>query len=197
MSMPSPHKALFWGIVLVAATNACSATYWSTLGNTSRVTASVSSPGAIAWTSTANAQGQITSAKAAVTNPVVSLLLDPNSSAVTFNNAQADFYDSVAAADAKGKATRNPLMDAFGDGVSALYFPFVAQLALKDRATAPVAQMFPLNGLISQSLLDLTDPSSTDSIVIPTILAEVTLRGTNALGQAITANVQVPINVTK
>lgn len=194
--MPSrAHKTILLGLALLA-TSGCTSTYWSTITNASRVTASLTSPGTIAWTVTKNTQGAITSAKAAWTAPVISLLLDPNSSPVTFSNAQADYYDAAAASDAKGKATRNPLTNLNGDKVGSLYFPFVAQLSIKDRATVPAAQSFTLSGAISQELIDLTDPRSTDSIVVPTVFADVTLRGTNTLGQAITANVQIPINIT-
>lgn len=191
-------KALILAIAATVATSACTSTYWSTLANTSRVTASVTTPGLIAWTVTTNAQGQVASAKAVPTAPVISLLLDANSSPVTFSNAQVSFFDAIAGADAKGKATRNPLTFADGETtVDSLYFPLVAQLSIKDRATAPAPQACTLNGLISQELIDLTDPASSESISIPTILADVSLKGTNSLGQSITANVQVPINVTK
>lgn len=196
MRMPSQaHKTILLGVMMMAATSGCSSTYWATMANASRATASLVTPGLVAWTVTKNTQGAITSAKVVATAPSISLLLDANSSPVSFTNAQVDYYD-VAAADAKGKAARNPLANAEGGKVGSLYFPFVAQLAIKDRATVPVPQSFTLNGVISQELVDLTNPSSTDSIAIPTVLADVTLRGTNALGQVITANVQVPINIS-
>lgn len=187
--------AWFIGTLLVASATGCSTSYWSSLTSTSIVNASVTTPGNITWTRALDSLGRVISATYTSTAPSLSLILTPDSAPVTFSNAEAVFYDTPAAANSSGNVTRNPLVDLDGNMIPPLYFPFLAQLSIPNRSTAPTAQTVTLDGVINQSLIDLTNPASTSSIAITTILADVTLSGKNSMGQAVNTDVEVPINV--
>lgn len=176
-------------LVIAIAVSGCSPTYFSDLLNTSRVYADLATPGLIAWTFTKPQGATRVIGSLTITNPIVTLLLDPNSSPVTFSDAKADFFDSSASADSKGRAARTSL------GLNTLFFPFVSQLQQKDRSTIPGPQSVTLNGIVSPQLIAATDITASGSQVTA-VYAAVTLQGQNALGQKITTNVGVPINVT-
>ena len=181
--------------VLGCGLTACSTSYFTDLVNTSRVYADLASPGLISWTyaKPSTSGGSITGSSV-ITPPSVTVTLDPNSSPVTLNTAQADFYDTTASADSKGKPALTSL------GLNTMFFPFNAVLQQKDRATQPQTTTVVLNGLVNISLVNLTyfnpNPGASDSNKITSVVGKVTLQGSNALGQKVSANVNVPINVT-
>lgn len=189
MSMRVSRALLLLGCGLLSA---CSSSYFSGILDSSRVDGDVATPGLIAWTRTKDQSGTVTG-KSVVTQPTITLTLEPNSSPVTFQNAQADYYLQDAAL-AGTKPVRNPA------GLNTKFFPFNAYLHQELRSTAqapvpPLVVSVPLNGLVAQDVVDLTNLDASGS-AITAIYGSVTLTGVNALGATIKTNLQVPINVT-
>lgn len=191
MRMPALARSLVIGALAVTSlwTVGCSADYWREIASVSVPHADVASPGKVEWTQTKDdVTGEVTKAEPKVSEPTVALTLDANSSPVTYTTAQADYYYTEAALNDANKPVLNQIQD-----VPTQYFPFMAVLKPGERTSAPVAQSIVMNGVVPINLVDITNPTQSGFQRLTTVVAKVTLKGTNGFGGAITTTVNVPI----
>ncbi len=182
----SPDRAILRvvvGVLPLAFVAGCSAGYFQSLTQASRVFASVNTPAEISVPA-------LTDQNVELTNPKVQFTLSTKSSPVTITGVTRMVYTATGTANTLQPAIT--VTSKSGTGTTAILLK--QSIVLPEEKTSVNVE---LPAVWSQLFLDSALPESGRPAADSprTWFVDVTLEGTNQLGQTITTNVGIPINI--
>lgn len=176
--MMRPLKLLSLLIVPALLATGCTRTYWDTFLKTSGIQGAVVTKGNISWVSEFDEGGRPVF-KLTKTAPILTVSLIPGSAAVDVMSLQAKYYSPLA--DEDGKQIE---LD-----VAPIHMPFLARLQPDTPTSITLGQ------IISDALVNDTNPQNTSRLTELDIEAKVRLSGRDQVGNSTTWDVTVPISI--
>lgn len=172
--MIRPLKLLSLLITTLLFVTGCTASYWNSFFKTSGIEGTVVTKGKVSW----ERDGEGLSYQVTKTAPVLNVSLIPGSSPVDLQTLEVIYYSPLGGDD--GLAT-----------VDELYavMPFMARLQPDTTATLTLSE------IITNQLIDLTNPTSGNRLPEVDIEAMATFRGRDQLGNSTTWRVTIPITI--
>ncbi len=181
MRMPNLLRAALGAMLIVGSLfslSGCTPSYWSSFFKTSGIQGSVTTKGKLTWEKVEQEDGSFIY-QVKKTAPVLSVSLIPGSSPVDLQNLEVIYYTPLGA-EGGGLATI--------DDFYAL-MPFATRLQPETTTTLTLGQ------IITNQLIDLTNPDAGNRIPEIDIEAIATFRGRDQLGNSTTWQVSIPIAI--
>jgi hypothetical protein len=176
--MMRPLKLLSLLLAILLLATGCTASYWNSFFKTSGIQGSVTTKGKITWDQVEQEDGS-TIFQVTKTAPVLSVSLIPGSSPVDLQNLEV-LYFSPLGGEEGGIGQLEDLYAAM---------PFATRLQGETPTTISLGQ------IITNQLIDATNPDSGNKIPEIDIEAVATFRGRDQLGNSTTWQVSVPISI--
>jgi len=176
--MMRPLKLLSLLIAMVLLATGCTPSYWTSFFKTSGIQGTVTTKGKIVWEKVEQDDGSMIY-QVTKTPPVLSVSLIPGSSPVDLQNLEVIYFTPLGA-EGGGMATI--------DDFYAL-MPYATRLQPESTTTLTLGQ------IITNQLIDLTNPDAGNRIPEIDIEAVATFRGRDQLGNTTSWQVSIPIAI--
>lgn len=176
--MMRPLKLLSLLIAMVLLATGCTGSYWTSFFRTSGIQGTVTTKGKLTWKQEEQEDGSVIY-KVTKTAPVLSVSLIPGSSPVDLQSLEVAYYSPLGGEEG-GLGTIDDLYAAL---------PFTTRLQGETPVTLTLGQV------ITNQLVDLTNPDASNKIPEIDVEAVATFRGRDQLGNSATWQISVPISI--